>query len=56
LRAYDATDLSTELYDSEMSPDRDRAGVAVKFVAPTVADGMVLVGAQNELDIYGLLP
>ena len=56
LRAFDATDLSTELYDSEMSPDRDRAGVAVKFVAPTVADGMVFVGAQNELDIYGLLP
>ena len=56
LRAYDATDLSTELYDSEISPDRDRAGVAVKFVAPTVADGMVFVGAQNELDIYGLLP
>ena len=55
LRAFDATDLSVELYDSEMSPDRDRAGRAVKFTVPTVADGKVFVGAHNELDIYGLL-
>ena len=55
LRAFDATDLSVELYDSEMSPDRDRAGRAVKFTVPTEADGKVFVGAHNELDIYGLL-
>jgi hypothetical protein len=55
LRAFSVYDLSQELYDSEMSPQRDHAGAGVKFTTPTVADGWVFVGAQNELDIYGLL-
>jgi hypothetical protein len=55
LRAFGATDLSTELYDSEMSSDRDHAGGAIKFSVPTVINGKVYVGALNELDIYGLL-
>jgi len=55
LRAFSAYDLSQELYDSEMSPQRDHAGAGVKFTTPTVADGQVFVGAQNELDIFGLL-
>ncbi|MGC2112827.1 MAG: PQQ-binding-like beta-propeller repeat protein [Candidatus Korobacteraceae bacterium] len=55
LRAFDPTDLTTELYDSEMSPNRDGAGPALKFVVPTVADGQVFVGTRSELDIYGLL-
>ena len=55
LRAFDPTDLSTELYDSEMSPDRDRVGGGVRFGTPTVANGQVFVGGQGELDIYGEL-
>lgn len=55
LRAFNTYDLSQELYDSEMSPQRDHAGAGVKFTTPTVADGQVFVGAQNELDIFGLL-
>jgi hypothetical protein len=55
LRAFDATNLASELYDSELSPDRDHGGAAVKFAVPTVADGEVFVGAHNELDIFGLL-
>ena len=55
LRAYNATDLSTELYDSEMSSDRDHAGGALRFTVPTVANGQVFVGSLNELDIYGVL-
>jgi hypothetical protein len=55
LHAYDAKDLSNELYNSEMSSDRDHAGVSTRFSSATVADGQVFVGAQNELDIYGLL-
>lgn len=56
LRASDANDVSNELYDSsQASGSRDQAGLAVKFVVPTVADGLVFVGTGNELDIYGLL-
>jgi len=55
LRAYDATNLASELYNSNLNPSRDRAGAAIKFTLPTIADGMVFVGAQNEVDVYGLL-
>jgi len=55
LHALDANDISKELYSSATMPDRDTAGIGVKFVVPTVADGLVFVGAQNEVDMYGLL-
>ncbi len=55
LRAYDATNLATELYNSNQNPQRDQAGAAVKFAVPTVADGQVFVGSVNEVDVYGLL-
>jgi hypothetical protein len=55
LRAFMATDLSVELYDTTLSADRDRPGLGIKHAVPTVADGLVLFGARNELDIYGLL-
>jgi outer membrane protein assembly factor BamB len=55
VRAYDANNLATELYNSNQNPGRDKAGTVVQFVVPTVADGMVFVGAKNEVDVYGLL-
>ncbi len=55
LRAYDATNLGNELYNSNQNPERDQAGLAVKFSVPTVADGLVFVGGESEVDMYGLL-
>ncbi len=54
LRAYDADDVSVELYASDAAGTRDAAGPGVKFSVPTIADGRVFVGTQSELDIYGL--
>jgi hypothetical protein len=55
LHAYDATNLGTELYNSEQNSGRDRAGARVKFSTPTIADGHVFVGATNQVTMYGLL-
>jgi hypothetical protein len=56
LRAYDATNLATEFYNSGQNSARDGAGLATKFTAATVADGVVFIGTLNEVDVYGLLP
>jgi Bacterial Ig-like domain (group 2) len=56
LYAYDATDVSKELYDSTLAGDRDRAGLAVSFAVPMVANGKVYVGGQFQLTVFGPLP
>jgi hypothetical protein len=56
LFAYDATNLATELYDTNQDTSgRDTPGQPVKFAVPTVAAGHVYVGTQTEVDVYGLL-
>src|SRR5205085_5354195 len=48
--------LSTPLYSSNQAGPRDTAGGGVKFTTPTIANGMVYLGTQFEVDVYGLLP
>ena len=56
LRAFDATDLSHELWDSAMDPARDALGAFATFNAPTIANGKVYVGTfSGYLAVYGLL-
>jgi len=55
LHAYNATNVSNELYNSTQAGSRDQAGLALKFTVPTIANGRVFVPTANELDIYGLL-
>jgi hypothetical protein len=56
LFAFDALDISRVLYASEQDPPRDRAGPALRFNIPVVANGHVYVGSKREVDVYGLLP
>ncbi len=56
LHAFDAADVSHEIYNSEQNSARDRAGLTLRFTIPTVVRGRVYVDAKGELDVYGLLP
>jgi hypothetical protein len=55
LYAYDAEDLSQELYDSNQSGTRDQFGSVDKFISPLVANGRVYVPTQTGVAVFGLL-
>jgi hypothetical protein len=55
LYAFDATDLSRELYSSAHDGPGENGDPAVKFTTPTIAHGRVYFGTENHLDVYGLL-
>ena len=57
IRAFDATNLTRELWDSTQNLARDDVGNYAKFVPPTVANGKVYAASFNgQLQVYGLNP
>jgi hypothetical protein len=56
LHAYDAANLSHELYNSNQAANgRDQFGDGNKYITPTVANGRVYVGTTNGVGVFGLL-
>jgi hypothetical protein len=56
LHAYDAADLSHELYNSKQTPGgRDDFGPVNSSVTPLVANGRIYVGTVNGVAVFGLL-
>jgi hypothetical protein len=54
LHAYDAADLTRELYNSnQAAAGRDTFGAGNKFITPTIVNGRVYVGTQTGVAVFG---
>ena len=56
LHAYDASDLTKELYNSNQAAGSRDHFSDNKFIAPMIANGKVYVGTTNSVAVFGLLP
>lgn len=56
LHAYDATNLATELYNSNQAASARDHFTDNKFITPAIVNGKVYVGAPSGVAIFGLLP
>jgi len=55
LRAFDATDVSNEIWNSDQSGGPDALGSFAKFATPTIAAGRVYVPTfSGQIVVYGL--
>ena len=55
LFACNATNISTEIYNSTQAGTRDALTNAVTFPVPTIANGKVYVGGTSNVAVFGLL-
>ena len=56
LFAYDASDLTKELYDSNQAANNRDHFSGNKFITPMVVNGRVYVGTPASVAVFGLLP
>jgi outer membrane protein assembly factor BamB len=57
LRAFNANDVTKELWSNQRNGSRDQAGAYAKFASPTIANGHVYLPTfSNQVVVYGLLP
>ncbi len=56
LRAYDANDITHELYDNTQAGVRDLTGLAMKFSTPMISNGKVYVGTGSGIGVFGVFP
>jgi hypothetical protein len=54
LYAWDATNLTNLLYESDTNAKRDSAGPANKNAIPIITNGKVYVATHGQVDVYGL--
>jgi hypothetical protein len=55
-RAFDASNLDRELWNSKQVATRDEVGTFAKFCPPTIANGKVYIPTfSKRLNVYGLL-
>lgn len=55
LHAYNALDLTQELYNTNQQGSRDQFGNGNKFITPMIANGRVYVGTPTGVAVFGLL-
>lgn len=57
LQAFDAKDITRELWNSNWNRQRDSLGKFAKFAPPTIANGKVYIATfSKKLNVYGLNP
>jgi hypothetical protein len=54
LHAFNATNLTKELYNSNQAGSRDHSGAGNKFITPMIASGRVYVGTTAGVGVFGL--
>ena len=56
LRAFDANNINTQMWDNNENPTRDASGNFAKFSSPTIANGHVYLPTfSNQVVVYGLI-
>lgn len=56
LHAFNATNLATELYNSNQAANSRDQFADNKYITPVVTNGKVYVGTPNSVAVFGLLP